>query len=74
MTGHEKIQRAKGIKRRNASRWLFRNTVKCVLVALTEVGAAGLVLLMTKDSYFINGWQLSFIYACGVVAAYALWK
>lgn len=70
----EKIHQARGIRRRNTERWLFRNAVKCILVALVEIGASGLVLLMTKDHYMINAWQLSFIYACGVIAAYLLWK
>lgn len=69
-----RLKRQREIKRRNTEKMLFRNAVKFLVVALVEIAAGGLVLLMNKDQWMVNAWQVAFIYAVGVVAAFMLWK
>lgn len=73
-TRQARLKRQRGIRRRNAEKWLFRNAVKFLAVALVEIAAGGLVLLMTKDQWMVNAWQVMFIYIAGVIAAFLLWK
>ena len=69
-----RLKRQREIKRRNTEKMLFRNAVKFLVVALVEITAGGLVLLMTKDQWMVNAWQVMFIYIAGVIAAFLLWK
>ena len=69
-----RLKRQREIKRRNTEKMLFRNAVKFLVVALVEIAAGGLVLLMNKDQWMVNAWQVMFIYIAGVGAAFLLWK
>jgi hypothetical protein len=69
-----RLQRRREIKRRNMEKMLFRNAVKFLVVALVEIAAGGLVLLMNNDQWMVNAWQMVFIYVVGVTAAFLLWK
>lgn len=69
-----RLKRQREIKRRNTEKMLFRNAVKFLVVALVEIAAGGLVLLMNKDQWMVNAWQVMFIYIAGVIAAFLLWK
>ena len=69
-----RLKRQREIKRRNAEKMLFRNAVKFLVVALVEIAAGGLVLLMNKDQWMVNAWKVMFIYFAGVIAAFLLWK
>ena len=69
-----RLQRRREIKRRNMEKMLFRNAVKFLVVALVEIAAGGLVLLMNNDQWMVNAWQMVFIYVAGVTAAFLLWK
>lgn len=69
-----RLQRRREIKRRNMEKMLFRNAAKFLAVALVEIAAGGLVLLMNNDQWMVNAWQMVFIYAAGVTAAFLLWK
>ena len=69
-----RLQRRREIKRNNMQKWLFRNAVKVLLVTLVELVAAGFILLVQKDQWMVNAWQVMFIYIAGVVAAFLLWK
>ena len=68
-----RIQRKREIKKRNTAKWLFRNAVKVLIVALAEIAAAGYVLLMRNDNFVVNGWEIALVYAVGVVTAMMLW-
>ena len=69
-----RLKRQREIKRRNAEKMLFRNAVKFLVVALVEIAAGGLVLLMNKDQWMVCAWQMMFVFAVGVVTAFWLWK
>ena len=55
-------------------KWLFRNAVKVLLVTLVELVATGFILLVQKDQWMVNAWQMMFVFAVGVVTAFWLWK